>query len=106
MYVGETGRFTCNTGSEYPAWQVDTTVVLPEHSGLNVNGTYIPPGINGTADDHFSTLTIEGSIQNNNTRIKCVNYPECCTVNFVWYSGVTFRVYGKSINAVAIEAIL
>lgn len=93
VYVGEAGRFTCTTGIAYPAWQVNSITVFPQHDGLNTSGIYIPR-IDETAASHSSTLTIEGSIGNNNTLIRCVNYTQCCTVGFS-YTGFTFRVYGK-----------
>lgn len=96
VYVGESGTFTCNIGSTlYPAWQISDIIIFPEHNGHNGGGIYIP-ALNMSAADRSSTLTIEGTIDNNNTEIKCVAYMDCCTVDFSTNASIfTFIVYGE-----------
>lgn len=96
VYVGESGRFTCNTGSTlYPVWQIGGKIIFPEHSTHNESGIYIPM-LNMTAADHSSTLVIEGSIDNNNTIVKCAVYTMCCNVDFSMRAYTfTLMVYGE-----------
>lgn len=92
--IGYNGTFTCSTGSQFPAWQISTIAVFPMHSGSSQGGIYIAM-LESTGDNHTSILTIEGSIENNNTAIQCLGYTKCCTVNFGDADTLTFQVFGK-----------
>lgn len=92
--IGQKGTFTCITNVGYPAWQLGSLLVYPQHNGYNEDGIVIP-GLASPEEDgnHTSTITIEGSSENNNTIVKCESYTTCCTV--IFNDGYTVRVLGQ-----------
>ena len=94
--IGQVGIFTCTTYCTYLGWRIGDATSFPHLSAVaqpNYNITMLA----SIGSSSSATLTIYGTVENNDTLISCTGQDTCCFAEFALGEMRTYYVYGKGI---------